>query len=780
MSTRRVGPCPAVAWTHPWWGRHLGLVLVALVSLALLGGCATGAPRGSLTSGFGLHSWPSSVRSNSGPRQWITPVSAGSGGGFPGQEPDIATEPLLVVIEELAQAPWEGMGEGSPLTHSSCGGQPLPSGWPELSSNDAEALLAPFLECTPAQFVELQDAVDMPRLVEKLDGWHAVRLGALGPVREDAAGVLNRKRASFLVHATEEYGAANAEVFALFLLHSAFDDDLKEVLLLLARDKRLGDTLGDMAVVREELERRGARLSDHPERDFEWSDLARGAGRAGTDFLNSSLASNGSRGLNLSRLREQLPPPYQRALDEVERSRVQRHFSPGNVALGSFDELTFGVPLGFYNLATGTGHGLYSLSQGQYEQATRELTPATLLVSLYAGAKGARYLSEARGGTGTASGGVRRLQLPEQRLRALKEMARQLEARLGVDGLRELAKDIQASREAGRLVAVGGVDAAVALREARGDVAKAQAWLSQADSEAAGPTSARGGAGKLPGGVASLVDEVAGSTPRSTSAGKSLGSLASLVDEKAGLTPEVVEAKLARVELDSAGSRLSGDMAALRKHRPSLDAPPPGARGNPRWSEYVAYYENRIAELEQGMAVKWPLEWAGYERMRGNFARGLAFERAFVEVLRADAALPRAMRRYLQDFHQPRIETYVGVKKLDTGLRFADVLIVEGGELAGPLPRVETFSFKSRNLSLLKRNALRAQMKADASEALRYYGEALNIRRPSLELLDKQVPVYRVRLIYEGGELKPQDVKLLERTVKGVNADVNGVEVLFQ
>ncbi|WP_306818977.1 hypothetical protein [Archangium lipolyticum] len=48
--------------------------------------------------------------------------------------------------------------------------------------------------------------------------------------------------------------------------------------------------------------------------------------------------------------------------------------------------------------------------------------------------------------------------------------------------------------------------------------------------------------------------------------------------------------------------------------------------------------------------MKPPLTWDGYEKMRGQFARGLAFERFMVSQLRADAALPRAMRRYLQDF----------------------------------------------------------------------------------------------------------------------------------
>jgi len=112
------------------------------------------------------------------------------------------------------------------------------AGWPDFSTN-GEALLAPFLTCdSPAGFVELQEGVDMPRLVEGLDEWRAVRLGALGPVREDAAPHLQRKRAAFLVSATERYGLLYAEVFALFVLHSAHDDEVDEVLRLLAREKR--------------------------------------------------------------------------------------------------------------------------------------------------------------------------------------------------------------------------------------------------------------------------------------------------------------------------------------------------------------------------------------------------------------------------------------------------------------------------------------------------------------------------------------------------------------
>ncbi|WNG42762.1 hypothetical protein F0U60_00595 [Archangium minus] len=679
-------------------------VLLALVALVLLGGCATRPPRGSLLSGFGTH------------------AAAGSAGGFLSRETDAV--------------------QGAQETRA------------------GQEVLARFLACTsPAEFIELQRQVDMPWLVEGLDDWSAVRLGALGPLRSDTgADVLNRKRAAFLVTATREYGAARAELFALFLLHSAFTNDLHEVLTLLARDKQLGETVGRMGHVREALRQRGLNLSDYVDRPERLGDVARGLASAANEALSTSELRRGALAMKYSAQRGQLPPPYQAALDEVERAEMAQAFSPGNVALGSFDSLTLGVPLGFYNLVAGTCHGVYSLSLGKYEQATRELSAAAVLVSLYAGGKGVRRLSEAKSTTSAPWLRVRQLQVPELGFEGLAQVAERLWARLGGDGFRELARYIQANREAALLVYERGEAGAMALHQARGDVARAQVWLSEA---------------KRP--------ERSGSAPTKAGTGKSLGGMASLVDEAAGLSREVVETKLAHAEFDSAGPRLSGNVAVLEKQRPSLKAPPMEAQGHPLWSEYVSYWETRLAELKQGKPVKPPLAWAGYEPMRGLFARGLAFERTMVALLRADAALPRAQRRFLKDFNQPHIETSVGVTKPGTpGVRFADVLVIEKQSPSGQVPRVETFSFKSRNLRLLGRDSLTAQMKADASEAVRYYGETLDIRRPSLELRGSKVRVHRVRLIYEGGELKPLDPDLLTKAARAAENKVKGVEVLFQ
>ncbi|WP_257455899.1 hypothetical protein [Archangium lipolyticum] len=630
-------------------------------------------------------------------------------------------------------------------------------GFPEqIDPTSSQELLGPFLECaSPAELIELQRGVDMVRLVEGLDDWSAVRLGALGPVHA-GADALNRKRAAFIVTATREYGVARAELFALFIVHSAFGDDLHQVLLLLARDKQLGETLGRMDAVREALRQRGLNLSDYQDRPERLGDMARGLASAANEALSTSELRQGALVMKYSAQRGQLPPPYQELLDEVERAEMEAAFSPGNVLLGGFDRLTFGVPVGFYNLVAGTCQGVYSLSRGRYEQATRELSAAVVLVSLYAGGKGLRYVAETRGTLGTRWIRVGQLQVPELGFPGLAQVAERLLNRLGGEGVRELARYMQANREAALLVYEGGETGALALYEARGDVARAQAWLSEAKPGRAGPTSTRAGTGK------------------------GLGGAASLVDESAGLTREVVEARFSQVELDSEGPRLSGNVAVLEKQRPSLDSPPPGARGHPLWREYVAYWENRFAELHERKAVKPPLAWGGYEQMRVLFTRGLAFERAMVDLLRADAALPRAQRRLLKNFNQPLIETYVGVAKPTTPvIRFADVLVIEKQPPAGQPPRVETFSFKSRDLKLLEGRALERQMRVDANDALQYYGGTLDIRRPSLGLRGTQVQVQRVYLIYEGGLLTP-DPRLLKKAVNAVEGNLQGVEVLFE
>nr|WP_248546237.1 hypothetical protein [Myxococcus fulvus] len=626
-----------------------------------------------------------------------------------------------------------------------CGGEGLPSGWPRLTRS--QEVLAPFLACaSPAEFVAMQRGVDMAALVRSLTDWDAVRLGALGPMDAPTSAALGHKRAAFISTSVEKYGAPYSEVLALFVLHTAFDDELREVVRRLAGDKQLEETLGGMPVVREELKRRGLDLEGFPERGEQGRDVLRGLGRAGRDMFSSSLVSGEARYAELMVMRGQMPSPYQAAIDEVEKSLLERHFSPGSVSAGAFDHLTFGVPVGFYHLAAGTGHGAYSLVRGEYEQATRELAPAALAVAVYAGGKGARALTESRGG-------LKGPRIPALDVAGMKALMARLEEQLGIDAARDLLRHLQASREGALLAAEWGEAGLLALYEARGNSARAQAVLMEtASRESTHAVATRGTAGKRPVSPDPFAQ-----------------------DAKVGAA-ESAKAKLFLAELESQGPRLPKDVKLLKQMAPRLESPPPGVeKGAPLWREYVAYRKRRLKEIQDGEAVKGPLKWDSYEGMRAYHARGMAFERTMVAILEADAALPRAQRRWLGDFEQPRIETHVGVSKVD--FRYADVLVIEERPPSGQPPRVETFSFKSRNLAALDEDALNVQVRTDANLAMKYYGGTLKILRDGMR---QHADVKRVRLVYQGKDLLPTDGDMLMDAVKGAQIRNKGVEVLFQ
>lgn len=493
-----------------------------------------------------------------------------------------------------------------------------------------------------------------------------------------------------------------------------------------------------------------------------------------------------------------MPSPYQFAIEEVEKALLERHYSPGSVSAGAFDSLTFGVPVGFYHLAVGTGHGAYSLAQGKYEQATRELAPAALAVAVYAGGKGARAVLESRGS-------LRRLQMPALDVAGMKSLLARLEERLGINAARDLLRYLQASREGALLAAEWGEAGLLALYEARGNPAKAQAVLMESASReptqsvaARGPSGTRpvnldlfeqnaevsaaeaqaasresSGAAATRGGASREAAQPAASRGASGKRYVNLDLFAQ--DAKVGAA-EAAKAKLFLAEMEASGPRLPKDVKLLREQAPKLNEPPPGVeKGAPLWQEYVAYRKRRLKEIRDGDAVKGPLKWEGYEKMRNYHARGMQFERAMVRQLEEDAAKPRAERTLLKDFEQPRIETHVGVAKVD--FRYADVLVIEEGPSAGPQPRVETFSFKSRDLRSLGRDELTVRVNTDASNAMRYYGGELQILRDGLR---QKTVVKRVRLVYENEGLLPSNRDMLISVANDAQSLIRGVEVLFR
>lgn len=68
-------------------------------------------------------------------------------------------------------------------------------------------------------------------------------------------------------------------------------------------------------------------------------------------------------------------------------------------------------------------------------------------------------------------------------------------------------------------------------------------------------------------------------------------------------------------------------------------------------------------------------------------------------------------------------------------------------------------------------------------EALQKYGGTLEIRRDALQSLlhsEGNVTIQRVRLVYEGGNLKPTDSGKLNAAVEAARRQVPGVEILVQ
>jgi len=649
----------------------------------------------------------------------------------------------------------------SPSGPPTCGGKAVPVGWPHLSTS--REVLAPFLACaSPAEFIELQRGVDMAELVRRLDAEAAVRLGAQGPL---LAGTewLNRKRAEFIVDTTRDYGLARAEVFTLFIVHSAFSRDLREVLRLLGEDKHLADTVERMGRVREALARRDLRLADFTDRPERLGDAVRGFADAANDALSSSELRRGALALNYYAAKGHLPEPYQQALDELERAEMEAALGPGSVALRSADALTFGVPAGFYNLVAGTCHGVCALSEGRYEQGARELSAAIVLVSLYAGAKVVRS-SSADAVSVSGPGGARALplRLPELGFEGLSAVAERLWARLGGPGVLQLAKYLQADGEAALLVYEGGEAGALGLYEARGDVGKARALMVKAVPERAGPAV----------GMAGVAGEGA------------VRGLAALLDEASGLTREVLEAKLVEAEASLPGERLVADLPALERAKPLVEHPARGVtEGDVLWREYVAYYEERVASMKRAQAAgqdvpKPPRTWESYRRFRADLQRGLDYESRRVAMLQAEAAKPPEQRTLLKDFRRPRVVRNAGVRKAD--LRYADVLVIEREVTPGQPPRVETFSFKSRSLKSMMPQEVQAQAMADARDAMRYYGGTLDLRTPSLGLRGTPLRVAKVHLVYDAGFM-PSDAKLprLKNILNAVH-NKTGVEVRIE
>jgi hypothetical protein len=248
---------------------------------------------------------------------------------------------------------------------------------------------------------------------------------------------------------------------------------------------------------------------------------------------------------------------------------------------------------------------------------------------------------------------------------------------------------------------------------------------------------------------------------------------------------EVLEARLLEAEATSLEARHPAAPSELARFRPSLQSPPQGVSASETlWSDYVAYWERRYAEVTgQGppsagrLAPKPPLTWEGYHVMRADFRRGLRFQGSVGQMLRRELELSEMVRRLLRGMRKPRVDENVYLKRPgSTALTCADQLAVDEATLgSGARVRVETFSNKSHDFKGWSEKDIINQALADAKEAQVKYGGTVQVRRPGHPLFGKDVPVSRVHLVYDSETLTPRLKQMITEAVEsqGLKVEVH-------
>ena len=246
---------------------------------------------------------------------------------------------------------------------------------------------------------------------------------------------------------------------------------------------------------------------------------------------------------------------------------------------------------------------------------------------------------------------------------------------------------------------------------------------------------------------------------------------------------EVLEARLLEAEATSLEARHPAALSELARFRPSAQHPPPGVSAQDTlWSDYVAYWERRYAEVAgQGPpsagrpTTKPPLTWEGYRTLRADFRRGVEFQRSVGQMLRREMELPEHVRRVLRGMRKPRMDENVGLTRPgSTALTYADQFAVDEATLeSGAKVRVETFSNKSHEFKGWSDKQILAQVHEDATEARLKYGGIVQVRRPGHPLFGQDVPVSRIHLVYDAKTITARLKNQMAREVSSLGVEIH-------
>lgn len=340
---------------------------------------------------------------------------------------------------------------------------------------------------TDAEFLKLEKTTDFGAVLDKLDEWDIVRLGAAGPILPAYSPRINRVRADYLERITREWGPQRAEVFALFIIDTTTDDEIKEMLTLLAGDQELYRTIKRMPGATRRLADRDIDLSAFKDRGWKAVDVATGLYHAIDSFMSTAPAAAESKGMAAYQQGLDLPEPYRKAVEDLDMTAFKQAVTPGNVLLGAADQALLGLPSTVkgvvYDLPRAVVGGIDELSQGHVTAGVEMLTvPAIIVISAALGIRAFRRARVAALLELTAEG---------------KALYSGLKYSMGASGIQRVAGYVQKSAAARILVAEAGAEGILALHTAKGDVAAARVLIAERKAliaQAGTPSGVRTGA----------------------------------------------------------------------------------------------------------------------------------------------------------------------------------------------------------------------------------------------------------------------------------------------
>ncbi|MEZ4462933.1 MAG: DUF4157 domain-containing protein [bacterium] len=242
------------------------------------------------------------------------------------------------------------------------------------------AIVEALRQVSPSDFVALQSQTDFAAVVASLSDWDAVNVGAMGPVVGPAAPLLNAKRAAYVAHALAEYGGAQAEVHAAYVVSTMYDDDLDDLAFELANRNKLGRLLR-MPTVRAQIDRRGVSMDRYQDAGDSRGGLRKFAGGM-AERLWDMVSSNHDD----DHYAHALPGEFGAASQAIDIEGTLP-VSPGGLAHMLDNTLTFGMVGGVVGLGTNTVHGIGALIEGDYEAAGADMTDAAVALLVHLGVK---------------------------------------------------------------------------------------------------------------------------------------------------------------------------------------------------------------------------------------------------------------------------------------------------------------------------------------------------------------------------------------------------------